>query len=66
MLHEGPAGVRFPAEVSEVFFSKRSKPAMGETQHPVQLEPGVISPKIKRPRREADHSSLSSNEVKNE
>jgi hypothetical protein len=47
-------------------FFKRSKPDMGQTQPHIQFELGVISPKVKRPRREADHSPLSSTEVKNE
>jgi len=40
--------------------------ALGPTQSPIQwVPPGAISPGVKRPRREADHSFPSSSEVKN-
>jgi len=42
-----------------------SKPAPGPTQPPIQRLPGAITPRVKQPGREADHSSLSSAEVKN-
>jgi hypothetical protein len=43
-----------------------SRPALGPTQPPVQLVPGVLSPGGKaRPGRDADHSPPSSAEVEN-
>jgi hypothetical protein len=38
--------------------------ALGPTQHPIQWVPGTLSVGVKRPRREADHSVLSSAEFK--
>jgi hypothetical protein len=43
-----------------------SRPALGPTQPPVQWVPGVLSPGIKAPGRDADHSPPSSAEVENE
>jgi hypothetical protein len=43
------------------FFS--SPPALGPTQPPSQWAPGALSLGVKRPGREADHSSPSSAEV---
>jgi hypothetical protein len=40
------------------------KPALGSTQSPTQWVPGALSPGVKRPRREADHSPPASAEVK--
>jgi hypothetical protein len=42
-----------------------SRPDLRPTQPPLQRVPTVISPGVKWPRREADHSSPSSAEVKN-
>jgi len=42
-----------------------SRPALETTQLPIQRVPGVVSPAIKRPECEADHSPQSSFEVKN-
>jgi hypothetical protein len=42
-----------------------SRPAVGPTQPPIKLVQGVLSPWVKRPGREADHSPPSSAEVKN-
>jgi hypothetical protein len=41
------------------------RPALGPTKPPIQLVPGVLSLRIKRLAPEADHSHLSSAEVKN-
>jgi hypothetical protein len=38
---------------------------VGPTQPPIQWVPGVLSLRVKRPGREADHSPPSSAEVKN-
>jgi len=59
-------GVRLSAEAGIIYyllfflFATASSPALGPTQPPIQLAPGV-----KRPGREADHSPPSSAEVKN-
>jgi hypothetical protein len=41
-----------------------SKPALGSTQPPIQWVPEALSPGVKRPEREADHSPSVSAEVK--
>jgi hypothetical protein len=41
-----------------------SRMALGPTQLPIQWVPGALSLGVKRPEREADHSSPSSEEVK--
>jgi hypothetical protein len=41
------------------------RPVLGPTQPPVQWVLGAVSPGVKRPLREADHSPRSSAEVKN-
>jgi hypothetical protein len=40
-----------------------SRPALGPTQPPIQWVPGALSLGVKRPEREADHSSPTSAEV---
>jgi hypothetical protein len=57
-------GVRFPAGVGNFFSDTMTKPALGPTQPPLQWVPGALSLGVKRPGREADHSLLSSAEVK--
>jgi hypothetical protein len=47
------------------FFATASRPALGPTHHPLQWVPRVLTPRVKWPGREADHSSLSSAEAKN-
>jgi hypothetical protein len=42
-----------------------SRPVLGPTQSPIQWVPGALSPEVKRPGREADHSPPTSAEVKN-
>jgi hypothetical protein len=46
-------------------FTTASRTALGPTQPPIQRVPWALSPGVKRPRREADHSPPSSSEVKN-
>jgi hypothetical protein len=45
-------------------FITASRTALGPTQPPIQWVPGVLSLVVKRPGREADHSSPSSAEAK--
>jgi hypothetical protein len=53
-------------QVLRIFlFATASRPALGPTQPSIQWVAGDISPGVKRPGREADHSSLSSAKVKN-
>jgi hypothetical protein len=42
-----------------------SRPALGPTQPPIRWIPHALSPGVKRPGREADHSRPSSTDVKN-
>jgi hypothetical protein len=56
--------VRFPAGAG-YFFTAASRKALGPNQPPIQWEPGALSLGVKRPGREADHSTTSSAEVKN-
>jgi hypothetical protein len=41
-----------------------SRPDLGSIQSPLQRVPGALSPGVKRPGREADHSPPTSAEVK--
>jgi hypothetical protein len=50
--------------IKNVLFSMSSTPVLGSTQHPVQWVAGALSPGVKRPGREADHSPPASAEVK--
>jgi hypothetical protein len=45
-------------------FTTASRTALGPTQPPIKWVPGVLSLRVKRPGREADHSPPSSAEVK--
>jgi hypothetical protein len=45
-------------------FSMSSRPVLGPTQPPIQWAPGVLSPEVKLPEREADHSPPTRAEVK--
>jgi hypothetical protein len=55
-------GVRVP--VGSKDFSTSSRSALGATEPPIQWVLGALSPGVKRPRREADHSPPASFEVK--
>jgi hypothetical protein len=51
----------------EIFlYSTSSRPALGCGKPPIQFVPVAISPGVKRPRPEADHSRLCSAELKND
>jgi hypothetical protein len=54
-----------PGRVKNFLSSTSSRPALGPTQPHIQLVPGALSPGVKRPGREADHSPPTSAEVKN-
>jgi hypothetical protein len=45
-------------------FTTASRPTLGPTQPSIQWEPGALSLGVKRPGCEADHSPLSSAEVR--
>ena len=47
-------------------FSKWFRPLSGPTKYLIKLVPGYLVPGIKRPRREVDHSTLCSAQVKKE
>jgi hypothetical protein len=59
-------GVGVLIQVGANIFSSPRRPARiwGSTQPPIQWVPGALSPGLKRPRREADHSPPTSAEVK--
>jgi predicted membrane protein len=50
------AGVRLPVGARYLLYSTSFTPALGHTQPPIQWVTGALSPEVKRPRREADHS----------
>jgi hypothetical protein len=54
-----------PGRVKNFLFSTSSKPALGSTQPPIQWVPGSLSPEVKQPGRESDHSPAASAEIKN-
>jgi hypothetical protein len=58
-------GVRFTAEVRDCSLLCSVLTAVGCIQPGMQWKPGPLSPVVKRPGHEADHSPPSSNEVKN-
>jgi hypothetical protein len=60
-------GQRFPsgARIGFFVYATASRLALGPTQPPSQSVRGALSLEVKRPGREADHSSPSSAEVKN-
>jgi hypothetical protein len=54
-----------PSRVKNCLFSTSSRTALGSTQLPIQLVPeGGLSPGVKRPGREVDHSPPARAEVK--
>jgi hypothetical protein len=54
-----------PGEGKNFLFSTSCRPALGPTQPPIQWVTGTLSPEVKRPGREANHSPPTSAEVKN-
>jgi hypothetical protein len=57
-------GGSIPGRGKEIYlYSAGSRPAVGTIQPPIQWAPGTLSPRVKRPGREADHSSPFSAEV---
>jgi hypothetical protein len=60
----GFLGFDFRQGLGIFIFTTASKTALGPTQPPMQWVPGALSLGIKRPGREADHSTPSSAEVK--
>jgi len=46
-----------------ILFATASRPALGHTYPPIRWVPGAITPRVKRPEREAEHSPSSSVEV---
>jgi hypothetical protein len=58
------AGVRVPVGGKNFHFSMSSRAAVVPTQPPIHCVPGALSPGIKRPGREADHSPPTTAEVK--
>jgi hypothetical protein len=57
-------GVRVPVGARFFLLATSSGPVLWPTQSPIQWVPGVPSPGLKRPGREADHSPPNSAEVK--
>jgi hypothetical protein len=63
-LDDTEVGVRVPGRVKNFLFFTSSRPALGSTQPPIQWIPGALSPVLKWPELEADHSPPTSAEVK--
>jgi hypothetical protein len=51
-----------PGRVKNFLFSRSASPVLRSTQPPVQWVPGTLSPGVKRPGREVDHSPPTSAE----
>jgi hypothetical protein len=52
-----------PGRIKTFLLSTSSRPILGSTQPPIQWVPGSLSPGVKRPECEADHSPQISEEV---
>jgi hypothetical protein len=62
---DGPRGRNLSSGKGKVFLlSTSSRPVLGPTQPSIQWVPGALSPGVKRPGHEADHSPPTSVEVK--
>jgi hypothetical protein len=57
--------VGFPALAGIFLLFTASKSPLGPSQPPIKRVPGVVSPGVKRPGREADYSPPSTAEVNN-
>jgi hypothetical protein len=57
-------GVRVRVSVGSIIFTPLTRPFLGPTQPPIHWLPGAISPGLKRPGGEADHSPPTSAKVK--
>jgi hypothetical protein len=57
-------GIRVRVPIGSRIFSTSSRSALRSTQPPIQWVPGVLSPGLKLPGREADYSPPTSAEVK--
>jgi hypothetical protein len=55
----------YKGQICNINHFTSSIPVLGPSQPPVQLAKGALSPGVKRPDREADHSPPTSAEVKN-
>jgi hypothetical protein len=64
-LDDRGSRVRFPGVLGIFLLTTVSRTALGPTQSPIQWVPGTLYLGVKRPGREADHSSQFSAEVKN-
>jgi hypothetical protein len=64
-LEDGGGRSSSPGMFKNFLFSTSSRPALGPTQPPIQWVMGALSPGVKRPGREADHSPPTSSEIKN-
>jgi hypothetical protein len=66
-LGAGRPVFKFPAAtmIGLFLFATGSRPAQEHTQPPIKWVPGALTPGVKRPGRETDHSSPSRAEVKN-
>jgi hypothetical protein len=53
-----------PGRVKNFVFSTSSRPKLASTQPPIRWVLGALSPGVKRPGREADHSLPASADVK--
>jgi hypothetical protein len=63
-LQAKTAGFVFRQELG-FLFATSSRPTLGSTQPPMQWVSAAISPEVKRPGREADHSFPSGAKIKN-
>jgi hypothetical protein len=55
-LDEKGGRISSPGRMKNFLFSTSSRPALGLTQPPIQWVPGALSPGVKQPGCEADHS----------
>jgi hypothetical protein len=64
-VQAGPPGLKFRHGLCESFlFATAFRPALEPTDPPVQWELGALSPRVKRPEREDDHSPTTCAEIK--